>query len=88
MFRRMSFIFLYYFLIFSDPLNASHPSILPLNEQTKVINTWLEIRLERRIPEELEIYLHIVSIARQIFAEAFSNQVITCFSTIHAMRLN
>jgi Xaa-Pro aminopeptidase len=33
--------------------------------------------LERRIPEELEVYPHIVSIAHQIIAEAFSNQVIT-----------
>lgn len=33
--------------------------------------------LERRIPEELELYPHIVAIAHQIIAEAFSNQVIT-----------
>ena len=33
--------------------------------------------LEQRIPEELEVYPHIVSIAHFIIAEAFSNRVIT-----------
>ena len=33
--------------------------------------------LERRTPEELEVYSHIVSIAHEIIAEAFSNRVIT-----------
>lgn len=33
--------------------------------------------LERRIPEELEIYPHIVAIAHRIIAEAFSREVIT-----------
>jgi Xaa-Pro aminopeptidase len=33
--------------------------------------------LERRIPEELEVYPHIVSIAHAIIAEAFSPKVIT-----------
>ncbi len=33
--------------------------------------------LERRVPEELEVYPQIVSIAHQIIAEAFSNRVIT-----------
>ena len=33
--------------------------------------------LERRIPEELEVYPHIVTIAHAIIAEAFSPQVIT-----------
>jgi Xaa-Pro aminopeptidase len=33
--------------------------------------------LERRLPEELEVYPHIVSIAHAIIAEAFSNRVIT-----------
>jgi hypothetical protein len=33
--------------------------------------------LERRIPEELEVYPHIVAIAHQIIAEAFSREVIT-----------
>lgn len=33
--------------------------------------------LEQRLPEELEVYHHIVAIARQIIAEAFSNKVIT-----------
>lgn len=33
--------------------------------------------LEQRLPEELEVYHHIVAIARQIIAQAFSNKVIT-----------
>jgi hypothetical protein len=33
--------------------------------------------LEKRLPEELEVYPHIVSIAHAIIAEAFSNRVIT-----------
>ena len=33
--------------------------------------------LERRSPEELEVYPHIVAIAHAIIAEAFSNRVIT-----------
>lgn len=33
--------------------------------------------LERRIPEELEVYPHIVAIAHQIITEAFSREVIT-----------
>jgi Xaa-Pro aminopeptidase len=33
--------------------------------------------LERRIPEELEVYPHIVGIAHRIIAEAFSRDVIT-----------
>ncbi|TKJ29028.1 Xaa-Pro aminopeptidase [bacterium (candidate division B38) B3_B38] len=33
--------------------------------------------LERRIPEEMEIYSHVVSIAHHIVAEAFSSRVIT-----------
>jgi len=33
--------------------------------------------LERRIPEELEVYPHIVAIAHRIIAEAFSQKVIT-----------
>jgi len=33
--------------------------------------------LERRIPEELEVYPHIVAIAHRIIAEAFSREVIT-----------
>jgi len=33
--------------------------------------------LERRIPAELEAYPHVVAIAHQIIAEAFSSQVIT-----------
>lgn len=33
--------------------------------------------LERRIPQELEVYPHIVSIAHRIITEAFSAQVIT-----------
>ncbi|MGB8952104.1 MAG: M24 family metallopeptidase [Candidatus Aminicenantales bacterium] len=33
--------------------------------------------LEKRTPEELEVYPHIVAIAHQIIAEAFSNTVIT-----------
>lgn len=33
--------------------------------------------LEKRIPEELEVYPHIVAIAHNIIAEAFSNKVIT-----------
>jgi hypothetical protein len=33
--------------------------------------------LERRIPEELEVYPHVVAIAHQIIAEAFSREVIT-----------
>ncbi len=33
--------------------------------------------LERRIPEELEVYPHVVAIAHQIINEAFSREVIT-----------
>lgn len=33
--------------------------------------------LERRIPEELEVYPHVVAIAHQIITEAFSREVIT-----------
>jgi len=33
--------------------------------------------LERRIPEELEVYPHVVAIAHRIIAEAFSREVIT-----------
>jgi Xaa-Pro aminopeptidase len=33
--------------------------------------------LEKRIPEELEVYPHIVAIAHRIIAEAFSDKVIT-----------
>jgi len=33
--------------------------------------------LEKRIPEELEVYPHIVAIAHQIITEAFSREVIT-----------
>ena len=33
--------------------------------------------LERRMPEELEVYPHIVAIAHHIIAEAFSRKVIT-----------
>ena len=33
--------------------------------------------LERRIPEELEVYPHIVAMAHQIIAQAFSREVIT-----------
>ena len=33
--------------------------------------------LERRIPEELEVYPHIVAIAHRIIAEAFSRKIIT-----------
>jgi len=56
--------------------------------------------LERRIPEELEVYPHIVAIAHRIIAEAFSRKVITPGVTttqdvvwwirerIHELRLN
>ncbi|HEB35419.1 hypothetical protein LCGC14_1405250 [marine sediment metagenome] len=33
--------------------------------------------LERRIPEELEVYPHVVAIAHQIITEAFSREIIT-----------
>ena len=44
-----------------------------LHSAEKLAVAWLE----RRIPEELEVYPHIVAIAHRIIAEAFSREVIT-----------
>ncbi len=50
-FMRMFFICLLFCLILFQSLTASHPSILPLKDQAKVIDKWLEIRLENVLPE-------------------------------------
>ncbi|NIM58106.1 MAG: M24 family metallopeptidase [Candidatus Aminicenantes bacterium] len=44
-----------------------------LHQAEKLAVGWLE----RRIPEELEVYPHVVAIAHRIIAEAFSREVIT-----------
>jgi len=68
---------------FGDGLSASHKAKLiealgpdytkRLVSAERVAVGWLE----RRIPEELEVYPHIVTIAHVIVADAFSNNVIT-----------
>jgi hypothetical protein len=50
-FKRMLSVLLFTYLILSQSLIASHPSILPLKEQARVIDNWLEIRLDKVLPE-------------------------------------
>ncbi len=68
---------------FGDGLSASHKAKLvealgPDYAKRLVSAERLAVGwLERRIPEELEVYPHIVAIAHAIIADAFSNKVIT-----------
>jgi Xaa-Pro aminopeptidase len=68
---------------FGDGLSATNKGLLTralgpefagrLVSADKLAVGWLE----RRLPEELEVYSHVVAIAHAIIAEAFSNLVIT-----------
>jgi len=51
LFRRLLFFTLLFTFPFTQPIGASSPSLLPLKERAKVINKWLEIRLENVLPE-------------------------------------
>ena len=51
LFKRFLFVTLLFTLFFSQPIGATNPAVLPLKERAMVINNWLEIRLEKVLPE-------------------------------------
>ncbi len=68
---------------FGDGLTATNKKLLTGALGTELSNRLVSAErlavgwLEKRLPEELEVYHHVVSIAHSIIAEAFSSAVIT-----------